>query len=286
MDPFKERPDEKPDMQLILEQSTTEKTTDSRKKYNRIAARVGHTLLSVLVLAGICFNPNSSIYRAVASGTHTLEIYILPALVISTFVTYYIASLMNPGYVPISAVEENSEEDTTTLIKSDHAFYCRWCDQSQPLRSKHCRDCDRCVRRFDHHCPWLGNCVGERNHRMFIFFLMFEDILIFKCIGMVWQTSRSSAVVVEWMQYNGILVICGIVLFIGGLAVTALACCHLYLILHGLTTWEHVSHGRITYLKRWPEDTTPFNFGYCKNCFMFCCYCNTQNWEKYLKSLT
>ena len=25
MDPFKERPDEKPDMQLILEQSTTEK---------------------------------------------------------------------------------------------------------------------------------------------------------------------------------------------------------------------------------------------------------------------
>ena len=52
----------------------------------------------------------------------------------------------------------------------------------------------------------------------------------------------------EWIQLNGILVVCGLVLLIGGLAVTALACCHFYLILHGLTTWEHVSHSRVFFI--------------------------------------
>merc|ERR550537_1129530 len=109
MDPFRERTEEKQDMQLVLEQSSPEKV-DSRKRCHRIVARVGHTLLTVFVLAGICFNPNSSIYRSVATGSHTLELYLFPALVLVTFVLYYLASLMNPGYVPISDVEGNSED--------------------------------------------------------------------------------------------------------------------------------------------------------------------------------
>ena len=48
----------------------------------------------------------------------------------------------------------------------------------------------------------------------------------------------------------------------------------------------HSFQFQITYLKRWPEDSGPFNFGYCKNCFVFCCYCSIQNWEKYVKSLS
>ena len=55
---------------------------------------------------------------------------------------------------------------------------CGYCNIIQPLRAKHCEDCNRCVHRYDHHCPWLGNCVGERNHRFFWAFLLFEASLI------------------------------------------------------------------------------------------------------------
>ena len=55
---------------------------------------------------------------------------------------------------------------------------CGYCNIIQPLRAKHCEDCNQCVHRYDHHCPWLGNCVGERNHRFFWAFLLFEATLI------------------------------------------------------------------------------------------------------------
>lgn len=285
MDPFVERPEkqeQQPTLQLVLEERS-ETQDDRKRRYIRIAARCGHTILSLFVLAGVCFNSNSPIYQAVESDDN-LTVIIFVAMVVVPFTFYYVASLLNPGYVPI--VAEEMAADRATLLKSTSNYYCRWCDQAQPMRSKHCRECNRCVRRFDHHCPWLGNCVGERNHRYFVLFLFFEDLLIFRCIGLAWDTSRSSGEALEWIQFNGILVICAIVLVIGALAVSALFCCHMYLVLNGLTTWEHVSHNKITYLKRWPEDSTPFNFGYCKNCFVFCCYCSTQNWEKYIKSLT
>lgn len=281
MDPFKERP-KKQEMQLVLEQSSSKKD-EKKRVWLRVGARLGHFVLSVFVVMGISLNKNSSLYGAVTTGSTTVELVLFPILIVASFCFYFTASLMDPGYVPLTS---EGHEDTTTLIKSDRAYFCRWCDQAQPLRSKHCRDCDRCVRRFDHHCPWLGNCVGEKNHRFFLFFLLAEDLLIFLCIGMTWDTSRSSDEVLQWVQYNGILLICGIILFFGGLAVTALLCCHLYLVLHGVTTWEHVSHSKITYLRRWPDDSTPFNLGYCRNCLIFCCYCNVQNWEKYIKSLT
>jgi len=279
MDPFVERPI-KQEMQLILEKSDYDEQADKKKRCQRIGARVAHTVLSLFVVFAISLNPNSSIHQAVTTGTNILEPIVFSLLIVA-FLLYYSASLMNPGFVRFI-----EEEEADTLITSEEAFYCRWCDRPQPLRSKHCRECNRCVRRFDHHCPWLGNCVGERNHRSFLFFLLVEDILICRCLSMAWDATQPTHQSIQWIQYNGILLICAVVLFIGGLAVTSLACCHLYLILHGMTTWEHVSHSKITYLKRWPEDSGPFNFGYCKNCFVFCCYCSIQNWEKYVKSLS
>ena len=47
----------------------------------------------------------SGIYRSVAAGDLTLELYLFPVIILFTFVLYFIASLMNPGYVPIATGE-------------------------------------------------------------------------------------------------------------------------------------------------------------------------------------
>ena len=62
MDPFVERPEkqlsQQPTLQLVLEERS-ETQDDRKRRYIRIAARCGHTLLSIFVLSGICFNKNS-----------------------------------------------------------------------------------------------------------------------------------------------------------------------------------------------------------------------------------
>ncbi|XP_022659605.1 palmitoyltransferase ZDHHC6-like isoform X2 [Varroa destructor] len=51
--------------------------------------------------------------------------------------------------------------------------YCGLCEGFKPPRAHHCRRCGHCVMKMDHHCPWINACVGHRNHRNFIFFLLF-----------------------------------------------------------------------------------------------------------------
>jgi hypothetical protein len=56
--------------------------------------------------------------------------------------------------------------------------------------------------------------------------------------------------------------------------------CHSYLIVIGLTTWEHMAHSRISYLKIFKEGVNTFHEGYFKNVCTFLCHCRVRKWEK------
>ena len=71
-----------------------------------------------------------------------------------------------------------------------------------------------------------------------------------------------------------------LVLAISMLVVVLLFGCHSYLIVIGRTTWEHMAHSRISYLKIFKEGVNPFHEGYLRNVFQFLCHCRLRKWEK------
>ncbi|CAB4018107.1 probable palmitoyltransferase ZDHHC12 [Paramuricea clavata] len=231
--------------------------------------------------------------------------YLLPYFFILTSSTlfYFIAGSVDPGFVAndtdnvIMVAYEKTKEDLTEegepLISESCEVVaappfqsmpklrrCGYCNIVQPLRAKHCEDCNRCIHRYDHHCPWLGNCVGERNHRFFWAFLLFETILIGWSIEIGWYGFQSKKVWSEWAYTNGILFLVMVILVISVIVVGLLFGCHSYLIVIGRTTWEHMAHSRISYLKIFKEGVNPFHEGYFKNVCTFLCHCRVRKWEK------
>ncbi|XP_046844449.1 palmitoyltransferase ZDHHC12-B-like isoform X2 [Xenia sp. Carnegie-2017] len=213
-------------------------------------------------------------------------------LVLTTFV---ITVLILKDTDVIMVAYEKSKEDNTEgepLISENCEVFgeppfhslpklrrCGYCNLMQPLRSKHCEDCNRCVYRYDHHCPWLGNCVGERNHRYFWAFLLFETILIAWSIEIGWFGFQRKTLWSDWIYSNGILVVVMFILVIAVIVVTLLFGCHSYLIIIGRTTWEHMAHSKISYLKIFKEGENPFHEGYIKNVCKFMCHCRIRKWE-------
>ncbi|XP_054738440.1 probable palmitoyltransferase ZDHHC24 isoform X1 [Anastrepha obliqua] len=51
--------------------------------------------------------------------------------------------------------------------------YCSVCEMLAPPRSWHCSICDTCILKRDHHCSFTGSCIGHKNHRYFVFFLLY-----------------------------------------------------------------------------------------------------------------
>lgn len=143
--------------------------------------------------------------------------------------------------------------------------WCKRCELYQPLRTKHCGDCGVCVRTHDHHCPWVGTCVGENNRVLFFSFL-------------VSQATELAAFFTEGVK--GISILDPSALLVFGLLViammffmvTCLLSFHSYLLLANLTTWEHVSWNRISYLKGYHCDRgSPFSRSMLGNVAAYCC---------------
>merc|ERR1712008_441512 len=130
--------------------------------------------------------------------------------------------------------------------------WCKVCRVYQPLRTKHCRDCGRCVRTHDHHCPWVGSCVGENNRMIFLWFLLFQ------CtgLGIFFAEGLQGISILE----PSILLTIGLLMIaMFFIMVVCLLSFHSFLMISNLTTWEHSSRKRISYMKHVPSEcVSPF----------------------------
>lgn len=63
--------------------------------------------------------------------------------------------------------------------------YCKKCEAFKPSRAHHCSICRRCIVKMDHHCPWVNNCVGIGNHKFFILFIFWTNVVCSYALIMV-----------------------------------------------------------------------------------------------------
>jgi palmitoyltransferase ZDHHC9/14/18 len=127
-------------------------------------------------------------------------------LIICTFVCYFSATALNlafpfvdPGIIPKPSLENEGEEipiNRAEIVSSrsqgvfpnrEYTFpmkthelsvkYCGNCSIYRPPRTIHCYSCGGCIEKLDHHCPWLGTCIGKRNYSLYIFYIVFMQIL-------------------------------------------------------------------------------------------------------------
>jgi len=147
--------------------------------------------------------------------------------------------------------------------------YCTACNIDQPLRAKHCKECNRCTAQYDHHCPWIGTCIGEKNHLVFYFFLLFQGIEVLygetMLIQRVVETYNK-----EWAFEDVWRVIALLCTTFFSVMVSCLFLFHSYLATQNLSTWEFLSWNKISYLKEWnPRWGSPFTQGMKQNLKFF-----------------
>lgn len=163
-------------------------------------------------------------------------------------------------YVPGDGAAERDLESNSLIVERR---FCRKCHMYQPLRTKHCRDCGVCVRTHDHHCPWIGTCVGENNRAMFYLFLVCQgsELALFFVEGVRGISVREPSMLL-------LLGLFFIAIFF--MMVSCLFTYHTFLLVVNLTTWEHNSWHKISYLKPYCQDNgSPFSRSFTLNLTMY-----------------
>ncbi|XP_039362944.1 palmitoyltransferase ZDHHC12 isoform X2 [Mauremys reevesii] len=182
-----------------------------------------------------------------------LQPLIFVLLVLCSVLLYFVVSLMDPGFVESDEEEKvgmNEEQGVMMPQFPSNVWLrrCGYCMLKQPMRAKHCQLCRHCVRRYDHHCPWIENCVGERNHPLFIVYLAVQLVVLLWSFHVAWSGLYFQQSW-EWLQHNIFLLLSFLVIAIFTIVVLLLLVSHLYLVSCNTTTWEFMSHHRISYLR-------------------------------------
>ncbi|XP_030817174.1 probable palmitoyltransferase ZDHHC12 [Camarhynchus parvulus] len=242
--------------------------------------RAAHTALSAALALGLLLH-RTDLQKQEERG-ELLQPLIFVLLVLCSILLYFKVSLMDPGFVkPEEEVKEGEDKGQGVVIlqlPGDIKLRrCGYCLVKQPMRAKHCQQCQHCVRRYDHHCPWLENCVGERNHPLFIVYLSVQLVVLLwgghvAWSGLYFEQSR------EWLQHNIFLLVSFLLILIFTIVVLLLLVSHLYLISCNTTTWEFMSHHRISYLRH-SQLENPFDQGIILNLWRFFCSRHLTAWE-------
>jgi hypothetical protein len=124
--------------------------------------------------------------------------------------------------------------------------YCYSCCIYRGPRTHHCGICDNCVDQFDHHCPWTGTCIGWRNYRSFLVFIhalnMTAALLVVFAVVVTCDVSKRNRMSVlnsmERLHWAPAIILGYVFLVVN--SVTGLLLVHWYLIIHNLTTAEHL----------------------------------------------
>ncbi|XP_066188795.1 palmitoyltransferase ZDHHC12 [Sylvia atricapilla] len=242
--------------------------------------RAAHAALSAALLLGLLLH-RTDLQKQEERG-ELLQPLIFVLLVLCSVLLYFKVSLMDPGFVkPEEEVKEGENKGQGVVIPQIPGDIklrrCGYCLVKQPMRAKHCQLCQHCVRRYDHHCPWLENCVGERNHPLFIVYLSVQLVVLLWGGHVAWSGLYFEQSW-EWVQHNIFLLVSFLLIFTFTIVVLLLLVSQLYLISCNTTTWEFMSHHRISYLRH-SELENPFDQGIILNLWRFFCSRHLTAWE-------
>jgi len=115
------------------------------------------------------------------------------------------------------------------------------------------------LNKIDHHCAYTNNCIAKRNHRSFLFFIIFSSLFF------ILEISVFVIRMVQNPDFIGMTLggVVSFICFISCCCTSVMSCLQCYLITIGATTNELIR-------KKW-DDGNPFNLGCFKNCEEFCC---------------
>eukprot|EP00441_Pelagodinium_beii_P035400 CAMPEP_0197637576 /NCGR_PEP_ID=MMETSP1338-20131121/12757_1 /TAXON_ID=43686 ORGANISM="Pelagodinium beii, Strain RCC1491" /NCGR_SAMPLE_ID=MMETSP1338 /ASSEMBLY_ACC=CAM_ASM_000754 /LENGTH=279 /DNA_ID=CAMNT_0043210013 /DNA_START=141 /DNA_END=980 /DNA_ORIENTATION=+ len=145
---------------------------------------------------------------------------------------------------PVDPLVKASEDGLEPDLSSEDTLYCRYCESSVQLDSKHCWDCNKCVANFDHHCPWLNTCIGARNYGGFY-------VTIWSMLAVMGITTAAAILILirslttedydtKWVVFGIDVIILAINFFLSFLDF-ALVFFHTYLCIADITTYEYLT---------------------------------------------
>ena len=132
-----------------------------------------HLIFESLILITIIPHLNNKIFY-----------FIFSILIFLIMLSFILIKNSDPGYI------ESDNRNWIEYVESGIYIndYCPYCKIKKTIRVKHCFICNKCVEGFEHHCIWIDNCIGDKNWRLFSFFLfvnllnlIFSFYVCFKC---------------------------------------------------------------------------------------------------------